>query len=196
MLMTLAALGVHASETATVLVFGDSISSGYGIQPEQGWVALLQKRLNERGLPYRAVNASASGETTSGGAARLPAVLRQHEPEVVIIELGGNDGLRGTPIAEIKRNLGRMIEAADPARRKILVVAMSIHPNYGHRYTSAFSKLFAEVADEHGVALASNFIESVALSSELMQNDGTHPNAAGQPLLLDALWSAIKPLLD
>lgn len=189
------ALAANAGQAATVLVFGDSISAAYGMPREQGWVALLAQRLAELGPGHAVVNASVSGETTSGGAARLPAALAVHDPDLVIIELGGNDGLRGTPVASIRRNLGRMIEAADPTTRQVLLVPMQLPPNYGRRYTEQFRNLFAEVAEAHGVPLAASFIDAVALNPELMQRDGVHPNAQAQPALLEALWPAILSLL-
>ena len=194
-LATVAAPPANASGPATILVFGDSISAAYGIQLEKGWVALLQERLRSQGWPHRVVNASISGETTGGGLARLPMVLKAHAPDLVVIELGGNDGLRGYPVADVKRNLGRMIEAADPSKRQVLLVAMQIPPNYGRRYAQAFQALFAEVADAHNVPLVESFIDRVALRPDLMQSDGIHPNAAGQPALLEALWPAIEESL-
>lgn len=194
-LTAVAAAPTNAEAPPTILIFGDSISAAYGIQLEKGWVALLQQRLRAQGWPHQVVNASISGETTGGGQARLPAELKAHDPSLVVIELGGNDGLRGYPVADIKRNLGRMIEAADPIERQVLLVAMQIPPNYGRRYAKAFQALFAEVAAAHDVHLAESFIDQVALQPALMQNDGIHPNAAGQPLLLEALWPAIEKLL-
>ena len=195
LLMAVAALSANAVQAATILIFGDSISAAYGIQREQGWVALLERRLANQGPQFRVVNASMSGETTGGGLARLPKALEEHDPDLLIIELGGNDGLRGYPVANIRRNLAQMIEAADPLRRDVLLVAMQIPPNYGHRYTQAFRDLFTDLSESYDVPLADDFIEAVALQPELMQDDGIHPTAAGQPLLLDALWPAIKRLL-
>ncbi|MCY3793738.1 MAG: arylesterase [Gammaproteobacteria bacterium] len=195
LLMAVAALSANAVQAATILIFGDSISAAYGIQREQGWVALLERRLANQGPQFRVVNASMSGETTGGGLARLPKALEEHDPDLLIIELGGNDGLRGYPVANIRRNLAQMIEAADPLRRDVLLVAMQIPPNYGHRYTQAFRDLFTDLSESYDVPLADDFIEAVALQPELMQDDGIHPTAAGQPLLLDALWPAIRRLL-
>lgn len=194
-LTTVAAAPTNAAAPPTILILGDSISAAYGIQLEKGWAALLQERLRAQGWPHQVVNASISGETTGGGLVRLPAELKAHDPDLVVIELGGNDGLRGYPVADIKRNLGRMIEAADPIERQVLLVAMQIPPNYGRRYAKAFQALFAEVAAAHDVHLAESFIDQVALQPALMQNDGIHPNVAGQPLLLNALWPAIEKLL-
>ena len=195
LLMAALALSASAVQAATILIFGDSISAAYGIQREQGWVALLERRLASFGPQFRVVNASMSGETTGGGLARLPKALADHDPDLLIIELGGNDGLRGYPVANIRRNLAQMIEAADPRRRDVLLVAMQIPPNYGHRYTQSFRNLFTDLAERYGVPLADDFIEAVALKPELMQDDGIHPTAEGQPLLLDALWPTIKRLL-
>lgn len=194
-LLTTVAAAAGADQRATILIYGDSISAAYGIQLEQGWAALLQQRLDRQGRPWRVVNASISGETTGGGLARLPEALATHDPDLLIIELGGNDGLRGYPIADIARNLERMIELANPDERQVLLVAMQIPPNYGRRYTAAFSALFAEVAEAYGVPLAESFIDAVALQPGLMQADGIHPTAEAQPLLLDALWPTMAPLL-
>ncbi len=193
--LTIIAAAANADRRATILIYGDSISAAYGIQREQGWVALLQWRLDQQQRPWRVVNASISGETTNGGLARLPTALAAHDPDLLVIELGGNDGLRGYPIEEIKRNLGQMIQLADPTSRRLLLVPMQIPPNYGHRYTEAFKALFAEVADAHDVPLAESFIDAVALQPGLMQADGIHPTAKAQPLLLDALWPTMAPLL-
>lgn len=196
LLMAASALSANAVQAETILIFGDSISAAYGIQREQGWVALLERRLAAYGPQFRVVNASVSGETTGGGLARLPKALEDHDPDLLIIELGGNDGLRGYPVANIRRNLARMIEAADPRRRDVLLVAMQIPPNYGPRYTQAFREVFTDLTDSYNVALANDFIEAVALQPELMQDDGIHPTAAGQPMLLDALWPTIERLLN
>ena len=189
------AAAANAGQRTTILVYGDSISAAYGIQREQGWAALLQRRLDRQGRSWRVVNASISGETTSGGLARLPGALAAHDPDLLIVELGGNDGLRGYPILEIKRNLGQMIQLADPTSRQVLLVPMQIPPNYGRRYTAEFKALFAEVADAYGVHLAESFIDAVALRPSLMQADGIHPTAEAQHLLLDALWPTLAPLL-
>lgn len=196
LLMAIAALSTNAVQAATILIFGDSISAAHGIQREQGWVTLLERRLASFGPQFRVVNASMSGETTGGGLVRLPKALESHDPDLLILELGGNDGLRGYPVANIQRNLARMIEIADPLRRDVLLVPMRIPPNYGPRYTQAFRDLFTDLSGRYGVPLASGFIEAVALDPELMQDDGIHPNAAGQPLLLDTLWPTIKRLLN
>lgn len=195
LLMAASALSANAVQAATILIFGDSISAAYGIQREQGWVALLERRLASYGPQFRVVNASMSGETTGGGLARLPKALEVHDPDLLIIELGANDALRGYPVTNIRRNLAQMIQTANPLSRNVLLVAMQIPPNYGLRYTQAFRQVFTDLAERHGVPLANHFIEAVALNPDLMQDDGVHPNAAGQPALLDALWPTIKRLL-
>ncbi|MGA1370109.1 MAG: arylesterase [Pseudomonadales bacterium] len=182
-----------ADDGRTVLVLGDSISAAYGIEREEGWVAALAARLSERAPAWRVVNASVSGETTGGGLARLPKALSLHDPEVVIIELGGNDGLRGYPLDTIRTNLDGLVRAANG--RRILLVGMQIPPNYGPRYTQGFHGLFAAVADSHGVPLVPFLLERVALDPSLMQDDGIHPTAAAQPLLLETLWPHLEPLL-
>ena len=191
-------LGADRPETGrhtTVLVLGDSISAAYGIQREQGWVQLLEERLAGVDPGYRVVNASISGDTTGGGLARLPAALETHDPALVIIELGGNDGLRGYPVPSIKRNLEQLVQLAGADGRGVLLVGMQIPPNYGHRYTGAFRSLFEEVAAESGIAVVPSFLEDVGVQPGLMQNDGIHPNARAQPLLLDTLWPFVEALL-
>jgi len=182
-----------AANARTVLVLGDSISAAYGIGREEGWVALLEARLAERAPGWRVVNASVSGETTGGGRARLPAALSEHNPDLVLIELGGNDGLRGYPLDQIRANLDHMVRAA--AGRRVLVLGMQIPPNYGPRYAQGFARLFEAVADAHEVVYVPFLLERVALAPELMQDDGIHPTAAAQPTMLDAVWPYLEPLL-
>jgi len=187
----------HESGTeATILVLGDSISAGYGIQREQSWVSRLGSRVAGEAQGWRVVNASVSGETTSGGLARLPDALDEHDPEVVIIELGGNDGLRGYPIDRIRENLEDMVALAREAGSRVLLVGMQIPPNYGPRYTRAFAAVFEEVAESHDVPLVPFILEQVALRPELMQGDGIHPTGEAQELLLDAVWPHLAPLLE
>ncbi|MFU8815274.1 MAG: arylesterase [Pseudomonadales bacterium] len=185
-----------ASAGPTILVLGDSISAGYGIQREQTWVSLLEARLASDPEPWRVVNASISGETTGGGLARLPGALEAHDPDVVIIELGGNDALRGYPIENIRANLSSMVDLALDAGGQVLLVGMQIPPNYGPRYTRAFAEVFHEVAREHRVPLVPFLLEQVALLPELMQADGIHPKAIAQELLLDTVWPHLAPLLE
>ena len=186
----------HANPAATLLVLGDSISAAYGIQREQGWVTQLESRLETREPAWRVVNASISGETTGGGLARLPAALAAHDPDLVVIELGGNDALRGYPLERIRDNLDALVRLVLEAGRDVLLVGMEIPPNYGPRYTAGFAGLFKEVAETHQVALVPFLLEQVALSPGLMQADGIHPTAEAQALLLDTLWPHLEPLLD
>lgn len=179
----------------TVLVVGDSISAAFGLDTAQGWVALLEKRLAERDHDYQVVNASISGDTSAGGLARLPALLDAHRPEVVIIELGGNDGLRGLPPAQLQQNLARMIDSARSRGAQVLLLGMRLPPNYGERYTRAFEAVFSDLAEEKGVALVPFFMEGVGGVPGMMQPDGIHPTADAQPLLLEHAWSALEPLL-
>jgi len=176
-------------------VLGDSLSAAYNIRLEQGWVALLQGRLKAQGYGHRVVNASASGETTGGALARLPRALELHRPAVVIVELGGNDGLRGLPIADVRRNFESLIRLSNAAGAKVLLVGMRIPPNYGPAYTKAFHDLYGELARRHELPLVPFFLDGIALDDSLMLEDGLHPNAAAQPKLLDQVWPQLKPLL-
>ena len=176
----------------TVLVLGDSLSAGYGFALERGWVNLLRKRL---GAAHRVVNASASGDTTTGGLARLGALLEEHRPSVVIIELGGNDGMRGTPVDAIRANLQAMVEAVQADGALAVLAGMRIHPNYGPRYTEAFHAAYADVAEATGAALVPFLLEGVATDPKLMQRDGTHPNAEAQEKLLENVWEVLAPLV-
>jgi acyl-CoA thioesterase-1 len=191
----LAAIPARA-EMPTILVFGDSISAGYGLpRVEQGWVALLQAKLMKEGYGYEVVNASVSGETTAGGLTRLPRALSLHHPSIVILELGGNDGLRALPIAPMRANLARMAELSTAAGAKIVLVGMRIPPNYGPQYTEQFSRVYAQIAHDEHLALVPFLLDGVALTPMLMQDDGIHPNGAGQPRLLENVWPALAPLL-
>jgi acyl-CoA thioesterase I len=191
-------IAVHdavAAPDRTVLVLGDSLSAAYGIKPAQGWVALLQKRLQDEGYGQRVVNASVSGETTSGGLQRLPRALQLHKPEIVIVELGANDGLRGLPLAVTRENLSKIVAASKKAGADVLLVGMQMPPNYGTRYTAEFAALFRDLAARNGVALVPFLLESVALDEKRMQADGLHPNVSGQPILLANVWPHLEPLL-
>ena len=175
---------------------GDSISAGYGIQRDESWVELLSRSLSQAEYPHVVVNGSISGETTGGGLARLPQALDTHSPEVVVIELGGNDGLRGYPTDLVRSNLKQMVELSLARDAKVLLVGMQIPPNYGPRYTEAFFSMYEGIADETGVPLVPFFLEKVALTPGLMQSDGIHPTAEAQPLLLETLWDYLEPLLE
>jgi len=192
----LAAVSANAA-TPVILVFGDSISAGYGLpRVEQGWAALLQAKLKQEGYGDEVVNASVSGETTAGGLARLPRALNLHHPAVVLLELGGNDGLRALPVAQMRENLARMAELAATAGAKVLLLGMRIPPNYGPEYTAEFSRVYADLARDQKLPVVSFLLNGIAQKPDLMQADGIHPNQAGQPKLLDAVWPALKPLLQ
>jgi acyl-CoA thioesterase-1 len=179
----------------TIVVLGDSLSAGYGIKVQEGWVSLLGQRLASEGYGYRVVNASVSGETTQGGLARLARALQTHQPAIVVVELGGNDGLRGLPLAASRTNLSRIIEQSRAAKAKVLLLGMMIPPNYGPRYGEEFREMFASLAKKYSVAFVPFFLDKVALEPARMQADGIHPNASGQPQMVDNVWPALKPLL-
>jgi acyl-CoA thioesterase I len=179
----------------TILVFGDSLSAAYGIRSEQGWVALLAQRLRSQGYGYQIVNASVSGETTSGGLERLPRALQMHQPETVVLELGANDGLRGLPVNETRDNLARMVQLSQASGARVLLVGIRIPPNYGPRYTESFAAIFPELARQYHLPLVPFLLEKVALDPTRMQADGMHPNAQGEPAVLDNLWPHLVPLL-
>jgi acyl-CoA thioesterase-1 len=193
--LVLAGHAAHAT-APTVLVLGDSLSAAYGIRVEQGWVSLLQERLTASGYGYRVVNASASGETTGGALARLPRALEKQHPAVVIIELGGNDGLRGLPIKDVRSNFESLIRRSRQAGAKVLLIGMRIPPNYGPAYTLSFHEMYGAVASKERVPLVPFFLDGIALDDSLMQEDGLHPNAAAQPKLLDQVWPKLVPLLS
>jgi len=179
----------------TVLIVGDSISAAFGLDTREGWVALLEKRLKDQGFSDRVVNASVSGDTSAGGQARLPALLAAHKPQVVILELGGNDGLRGQPPQQLQQNLASMIDSAQADGAKVLLLGMQLPPNYGVRYTQAFAQVYSQLASDKQVALVPFFLEGVGGHPELMQADGLHPAAAAQGKLLENVWPTLKPLL-
>ena len=193
--MLFIALQNAVASDRTILVFGDSLSAAYGIRAEQGWVALLGQRLQAQGYGYEVVNASVSGETSEGGLQRLPRALQLHHPGLIILELGANDGLRGLPIAATKDNLMKMVQLAQSAGARVLLVGIRIPPNYGPRYTSEFAAVYPDVAKQYGVPLVPFLLEKVALDPTLMQEDGLHPNARGEPLVLDTVWRGLEPLL-
>jgi acyl-CoA thioesterase-1 len=179
----------------TILVFGDSLSAAHGIRPEQGWVTLLAQRLQAQGYGYQVINASVSGETSSGGLERLPRALALHTPAIVILELGANDGLRGLPVSAMQENLARMVQLSQAAGARVLLVGIRIPPNYGPRYTDQFERVYPALAQQYHLPLVPFLLEKVALDPALMQEDGMHPNAAAEPLVLDTLWPYLKPLL-
>jgi acyl-CoA thioesterase I len=185
-----------SSHERTLLVFGDSLSAAYGLRPEQGWAALLQKRLQSEGYGYRVVNASISGETSAGGRARLARALEQHKPAVVVLELGANDGLRGLPVSGMRANLQAMATASQQAGAKVLLAGMMIPPNYGQKYSDSFAQTYVQLARDLKLPLIPFLLDGVALEPRLMQEDGLHPKAEGQPRVLDNVWRQLRPLLE
>jgi acyl-CoA thioesterase-1 len=187
-------LPAHAAEKR-ILVFGDSLSAGFGIAVSQSWPALLGQRLQANGSTATVTNASISGETTAGGRARLDAALAQFKPAVVILALGANDGLRGLPVAAMKENLAAMVALAKKRQARVLLVGMRLPPNYGPQYTQEFDAAFRDLAQREKIALLPFLLEPIALDQKAFQPDGLHPTAAAQPKILDHVWAALKPLL-
>ncbi len=179
----------------TLLVVGDSISAGYGIEIGQGWVMGLQQRLDERGLSYQVVNASISGDTTAGGRSRLPALLEQHQPQLVIIELGGNDGLRGLPLERMQDNLQAMIELSRQHGSQVLLLGMRIPPNYGPRYSEGFYQVYQQLGQQPDIVLVDFLLDGIGGVPGMIQHDGIHPVAAAQPQLLENVWTLLEPML-
>lgn len=190
-----AGAGAAPTQAPVVLVFGDSLSAGYGIRVEQGWVSLLAQKIEHEGYGFRVVNASVSGETTDGGLARLPRALAVQQPRIVLLELGANDGLRGLPLTGTRENLDKMITLLHSYHVAVLLLGLRMPPNYGERYTTGFMTMYQELAATHHIALLPFLLENVALTPGLMQADGLHPNEQGQPLLLDNVWPRLVPLL-
>lgn len=192
----LIAASAEATEPPTVLVFGDSLSAGFGIDVDQSWTALLQSRLEKQGYEHRVVNASISGETTEGGAARIQTALKAFSPDLVILELGGNDGLRGFPPERVKSNLKTIVERSKAAGASVVLLGIRIPSNYGARYTAAFEAVYRQIADDLNVRWIEFFMEGVATNDELMQADRIHPNTKAQPILLENAWPIISAALD
>lgn len=180
----------------TLVVYGDSISAAYGMAEAEGWVQLLANRLAETHPAVQVVNASLSGETTGGGMTRLAKTLEAHRPALLVLELGGNDGLRGYPIRKIRENLEAMVVRAHAAGAQVLLVGMALPPNYGRRYTSAFREIFAALAQEHSLAFVPGLLDTIGTDKRLMQADGIHPRAEAQPQILESVWRQLAPLLD
>ena len=194
LILTLSLASVGAQAARAILVFGDSLSAGYGIRQDAAWPSLLAKRLQERKLDYSVVNASISGETSSGGRSRIGAALAKHTPAIVIIALGSNDGLRGLPVASLRDNLAAMIEASAKAKAKVLLVGQRLPPNYGP-YAEDFHRLFAEVAKARKTAFVDFLLDGIATRTEYFQADRLHPTAEAQPIILDTVWKGLEPLL-
>ncbi|MGI9238697.1 MAG: arylesterase [Woeseiaceae bacterium] len=192
----LLAAGAQGTQPPTVLVFGDSLSAGYGIDVDHSWAALLQDRLRNLGYEHRVVNASISGETTAGGAARIESALDNFSPDLIILELGGNDGLRGFPPQRMKGNLKKIIEQSQASGAAVVLLGIRIPTNYGAKYTTAFESVYRELADDYDVKWIEFFMEGVAMNDELLQADRIHPNTEAQPILLDNAWPIISATLD
>ena len=185
-----------AVDAKTILIVGDSISAGYGINPEQGWVQLLQKRLDQQyPKQHKVVNASVSGETTSGALARMPKLLQNYKPDVVVIELGGNDALRGQPPQMIQKNLGQLVQQSQQAKAKVLLFGMKIPPNYGTAYSQDFENNYKVISQQYKIKLLPFFMQGIAGHKDLMQNDQIHPNAKAQSILLNNAYPYIKGAL-
>jgi acyl-CoA thioesterase-1 len=185
-----------SSESPAILVIGDSLSAGFGMKLEQSWPRLLQNRLNDNGHQYRVINSSITGDTTQGGLTRLPRLLDRHNPELVIIELGGNDGLRGLGIPVTRQNLSSMIEQSLAIDAAVILTGIRLPPNYGATYTEGFYAIYTGLRDKYDVLLVPFILEGVALDAGLMQDDGIHPNAEAQSRVLDNVWELLAPVLD
>ena len=194
--MILMTASAGSTDTPTVLIFGDSLSAGYGIDVDQTWVTLLQQRLREQGYEHQVINASISGETTEGGATRIETAIRNFSPELIILELGGNDGLRGIPAARMKSNFEQIIERAQASGAAVVLLGIRIPTNYGPRYSTEFEAVFRQVSESLDVIWIEFFMDGIALNDALLQDDRIHPNAAAQALLLDNAWPAIRAALD
>jgi len=188
------ALSPAAPTPQTILVLGDSLSAARGIAQNQGWVTLLAQRVALKTPPWKVVNASMSGETTSGGLTRLPSLLATHKPQWVLIELGANDGLRGLPLKIIHQNLQRLIELSQRSGAQVVLIGMMLPPNYGFTYTTPFTAVYQQLAEENRLPLVPFLLHDVATNPKLMQYDGLHPNVAAQPLILDNVWRVAVPL--
>lgn len=185
-----------AANKPTILVLGDSLSASYGIAQNVGWVSLLQQRLDKLDYPYRVINASISGETTSGALSRAGRALDAHRPSIVVIELGGNDGLRGLPLKQIRANLAALIEASLAHDAQVLLVGMKLPPNYGPAYTEKFHQIYVDLARQYRVPLLPFLLEDVAQQARLMQSDGIHPRAEAQSIVLESVWRTLQPMLQ
>jgi acyl-CoA thioesterase-1 len=194
--MLFAGSGAAAGAEKSILVFGDSLSAAYGIAQARGWVALLAERLKRERADYSVVNASISGETSAGGAARIGRALAQHKPAIVVLALGANDGLRGLPLAQMRQNLATIIERSQKARARVLLVGMKMPPNYGPDYTRAFEAVYGELAARYKTARVPFLLEDFAEKQELFQPDRIHPTEAAQPLMLERVWKSLQPLLE
>lgn len=196
LVLLLSLASVAWAESPRVLVLGDSLSAAYGIDEEDGWVNLLNERLEREGYPHTVVNASVSGETTEGGLKRLPRLLSEHNPEWVILELGGNDGLRGYPVSDLADNLAAMIQLSREQGAEVVLLGMQIPPNYGPRYTDQFTAVYPQLAQEEDVPLVAFMLKGIATRDDMMQRDGIHPNAEAQPKILENVWPMLREVLQ
>jgi len=194
-LVLLAATALPAQAARTILVFGDSLSAGYGLPQRTGWVTLLENRLASGGYDYKVVNASISGETTVGGKNRIEGVLRKHKPDILLLQLGANDGLRGARISDIRKHLSAIVSAAKRNGAKVIVLGMRLPPNYGAEYASGFQSVYIDVARQHGAVLVPFLLEGFADKRQLFQHDGIHPKREAQSLILENIWPVLEPLL-
>ncbi|MEX2468816.1 MAG: arylesterase [Pseudohongiellaceae bacterium] len=184
------------SDSRRLLVFGDSLSAAYGIDEASGWVILLEEKLVEADYAWKVINASVSGETTTGGVARLPAMLETYRPDIILLELGGNDGLRGLPLPTIRANLEQMITMAQTAGARVILAGIQIPPNYGPRYTIPFFQQYQEIAEQENVPLIPFLIDGIPQQPQLMQDDGIHPTAEAQPMIVHNVWPVLESLLN
>lgn len=196
LVLTISLLLTKVTLASTLLVMGDSLSAAYNLRQEAGWVSLLENKLSTSNPDIKIVNASVSGETTQGGLSRFTQLLAEHKPDCIILELGANDALRGYPLKKTTSNLETMIEQAQKAKAKVLLIGNRIPQNYGKRYTDMFFTLYENIANKYNVAYLPFMLENVALDKALMQDDGLHPNKEGQPLILQNIWPYLQPLLD
>ncbi len=194
LLLVLSTAAANA-ESPTIVIFGDSLSAGYGIEVDQSWAALLQTRLKDQGYEHKVVNASISGETTEGGATRIDSALQDFSPDLIILELGGNDGLRGFPAAQMKTNLTKIVSRSKESGAAVVLLGIRIPSNYGSRYSAAFESVFRQISEELDVQWIEFFMEGIALNDDLLQDDRIHPNAVAQPILLDNAWPIISATL-
>jgi len=194
-LALLLCLPLAARAGGTILVYGDSLSAAYGLAQDAGWASLLQARLKQERMDYTVTNVSISGETTSGGAARIAEVLRAHRPRVIIVELGANDGLRGLPPGEMRANLAKIVMASQRAKARVLLVGMRMPPNYGETYTREFAQVYPDLARKYKTALVPFLLQGMEQHRKLFQSDDMHPTAAAQPILMENVWKALAPLL-
>jgi acyl-CoA thioesterase-1 len=195
LLLVIVQIAPAQAQGGVILVLGDSLSSAYGLDVKAGWVQLLQNRLDKQNAAYRVVNASISGDTTNGGAARLPSALEKHAPDVVVIELGGNDGLRGLPLTVTRANLERIIVDSQTAGARVLLLGMRLPPNYGPAYNDAFHAIYEQLANQYQVGRVPFLLDGVGGVDEMMQDDSIHPRAEAQPTMLDNVWPHLQPLL-